>query len=543
MTDIFDYVVYTSSAGSILPTGWPNLGRFGPPDQDRPSMESTTTPPRCGSRTRPRHRASVVRACWPPVRARAPPGCPFLPVHRSLSKRNGFVGRRKAPVFGREERSVMMRRSIVRRSLVCLLGAVMIIGSGAGFSPAGAAAAQALVSVGSPTNQHPQNAQNEPALAVDASRPDVLAAGANDLIDMQPCSRQAATTAAACSFPLGTFNLGVGLGGVYFSFDRGHTWTQPTYSGLTAADCSPTVEPCTPHVGPIHTVPNYYENGLRSRSDAGVAFGPAPGPSGFSWDNGDRLYYSNIATNLTDTVMRNTGSSQNGFFGVTVSSIDNVTPQRIANQANWSRPYLAAPHAAFSSGLDKEQIWADNAESSPFFGNVYVCYSDFHSFSGGNAFPLKPMVSTSRDGGVTWKQHQVAPPIASAQQGSYDGCTVRTDSHGVVYVFFTHFGGTGLAGYHTVIKSLDGGQTWRPPQDVVAITDPCFHVDRVSRRCVIDGIAGARTDIAAMPSIDIANGAPTGVDATNEIVDSWVDGRDGPDHEKVFLAYSTNGAA
>ena len=70
------------------------------------------------------------------------------------------------------------------------------------------AATSALVSVGSPTNQHPQNAQNEPALAVDASRPEVLAAGANDLVDMQPCSRLASTTAGACSFPLGTFNLG-----------------------------------------------------------------------------------------------------------------------------------------------------------------------------------------------------------------------------------------------------------------------------------------------------------------------------------------------
>jgi len=124
-----------------------------------------------------------------------------------------------------------MRRSMMRRSLVCLLTAGVIVGFGAGIPPAGAAptqATQALVSVGSPSNQHPQNAQNEPALAVDASRPDVLAAGANELVDMQPCSRQAATTASACSFPLGTFNLGVGLGGVYFSFDRGHTWTQPT---------------------------------------------------------------------------------------------------------------------------------------------------------------------------------------------------------------------------------------------------------------------------------------------------------------------------
>jgi hypothetical protein len=429
----------------------------------------------------------------------------------------------------------------LRRCLV--LAAALALGALGAPAANSAPAVDALVTVASPSTNHPQNAQNEPALAVSAIRPDVLAAGANDLVDMQPCSRQASTEHAACSFPLGTFNLGVGLTGVYFSFDRGHTWTQPTYTGLTAADCSPTVEPCTPHVGPIHTVPNYYENGLRSRSDPGVAFGPAPGPNGFSWANGDRLYLSSLSTNLTDTVMRNTGASQNGFFGVNVSHIDNATPTRIAVQSNWSKPYFAAPQAAFSSGLDKEQIWADNAASSPFFGNVYVCYSDFHSFSGGNAFPLKPMVSTSRDGGVTWKQHQVAPAIANARQGAYDGCTVRTDSHGVVYVFFTHFGGTSLAGFHTVIRSLDGGQTWRKPQDVVAITDPCFHNDPVTGRCIIDGIAGARTDLAAMPSIDIANGAPTGAGATNEIVDAWVDGRDGPDHERAFFAYSTNGAA
>src|SRR5690349_4506211 len=95
-----------------------------------------------------------------------------------------------------------------------------------------------LVSVGSPTAAHPQNAQNEPALAIDPVHPNILAAGANDLVDAQPCSRQAATTAGGCSFPLGTFNLGVGLMGDYFSFDSGHTWVQPTYQGLTAADCS-----------------------------------------------------------------------------------------------------------------------------------------------------------------------------------------------------------------------------------------------------------------------------------------------------------------
>ncbi len=435
-----------------------------------------------------------------------------------------------------------MRRSFIRRLLVCLLSVVVSVGVGAGLSPARAAATHALVSVGSPTNQHPQNSQNEPALAVDASRPDVLAAGANDPVDTQPCARQASTTAAACSFPPGTFNLGVGLDGIYFSFDRGHTWTQPTYTRLTAADCGPTVEPCTPDVGPIHTVPNYYEAGLRSRGDPAVAFGPAPaGGGGFSWANGSRLYAANLATNLTDTRI---GAPFNSTFAVTVSHIDNVTPDRIQAQANWSRPALVAGRSAATAGLDKEQVWADNAASSPFFGHVYVCYTDFHSLSGGVGFPPFPYVASSADGGVTWTNRRLAPPVANFVHGNRQGCTVPTDSHGVVYAFFTHFAvGSPGTGTHTMLKSFDGGTTWTRPAEIFSMNDACHVVDRVSGRCIADGISGARIDLAAMPGVDIANGAPTGQGATNEVVDAWSDGRFGFNNEKTLLSYSTDGGS
>jgi hypothetical protein len=129
--------------------------------------------------------------------------------------------------------------SEMRKSAILVPFAALLLVAPVASAAAQPTATSALVTVGSPTGQHPQNAQNEPSLAVDASRPTVLAAGSNDLVDMQPCSRQASTTAGACSFPLGTFNLGVGLSAVYFSFDSGHSWIQPTYSGLTAADCSP----------------------------------------------------------------------------------------------------------------------------------------------------------------------------------------------------------------------------------------------------------------------------------------------------------------
>jgi hypothetical protein len=111
----------------------------------------------------------------------------------------------------------------------------------------------------------------------------------------------------------------------------------------------------------------------------------------------------------------------------------------------------------------------------------------------------------------------------------------------VVYLFLTRFGGPAPA--HAMFKSFDGGKHWTREHDTVAITDPCFHVDPVEGRCVMDGYAGARIDLAAGPSLDIANGAPTGEGATNTIVDAWSDGRLGLNHEKTLFSWSTDGGS
>jgi hypothetical protein len=105
----------------------------------------------------------------------------------------------------------------------------------------------------------------------------VLAAGANDLVDSAPCD------GSSCDL-----TPDIGISGIYFSLNEGASWVQPTYTGLTARSG-------TPQVGPIHTLPWYYENGMSSHGDPALAFGPQPGPGGFSWANGSRLYYANLA--------------------------------------------------------------------------------------------------------------------------------------------------------------------------------------------------------------------------------------------------------
>ena len=426
------------------------------------------------------------------------------------------------------------------RSFVVLAVAVVASGLAAGvawsFNP------DTLVSNGSPTGPFSQNKQNEPALAVDANHPSILVAGSNDNIDMEACNAGADNTCP--------FTPGIGSSGVYFSFDSGTTWTQPTYTGLTARNCLGAVgdnDPaCTPQVGPIGTLPWYYENGLVSDGDPAVAFGPRPDAGGhFAWGNGSRLYYANLTANLATT---RDEAAFKGAEAIAVSRTDDVAAAAAGVKTAWMPPVLVSKQSS-TTFSDKEQIWADNASSSPYFGNVYLCNASFRSNSRGNALPQPLIVSVSSDGGDTWTAHQVTSasnnPFNTRQGFGRSGCTVRTDSNGVVFVLANQFAvGQPGHGAHILVSSTNGGKTWSRPRVIGDSVDTCFEVsfDGSGFRCVEDGLAGARDDLSSAPSIDIANGAPTGAGATNEIVQTWVDGRDGIATPHVFTSYSTDGA-
>ena len=131
-----------------------------------------------------------------------------------------------------------MRCCSVARAAVAGMFALAVL------APSAMAQGDVLVSNGSPPGPFSQNKQNEPAIAIDQGpgRHNVLAAGSNDNIDMELCNAGADNTCP--------FTPGVGASGIYFSFDSGHSWTQPTYTGLSARGCQgvpgDTDPDCTP---------------------------------------------------------------------------------------------------------------------------------------------------------------------------------------------------------------------------------------------------------------------------------------------------------
>jgi hypothetical protein len=396
------------------------------------------------------------------------------------------------------------------------------VAAAAAFALPAAAGADSLVTGASSSAPFPQNKQNEPGVALNQFDPTTVVVGANEEIDNAACG-----TGLEANCP---FTFGVGGSGVYFAPVATMSFTQPTYSGFTARD---RVTPEPGHQGPIGTVPNYYEAGLVSDGDPTLAFGPVPDSNGhFSYSSGSRLYYSNLTSN---SATERTEQTFRGFEAIAVSHTDDLSAAAGNVQSAWSAPAIVSQTRQSSTTFsDKPTVWADNAESSKFFGRAYVCYTQFKSQQVNGPAPVA--VSHSSDGGSTWSRPVTLSASANNKNGTgRQGCTVRTDSIGRVYVFWesTKQGRS----VQLMDRSDDGGVKWDTPRaiaDVVDVGEP----DPVSGDFVFDGVAGTRTD--SFPSVDIANNAPVGgPTATNTIGVVWSDARDGTGSEQARAVFST----
>ncbi|HYU48752.1 MAG TPA: sialidase family protein, partial [Candidatus Limnocylindria bacterium] len=408
-------------------------------------------------------------------------------------------------------------RSVAAVAVAVVL-ALALAGPASAFNP------DTEVTVGSPSTPFSQNKQNEPWVAIDPAHPNVLAAGANDNIDLEACNAGNPTTCP--------FTNGVGVTGVTFSLNAGDSWTQPTYTGLTARHCLGPAA-CVPAVGPIGTLPWYYENGLASDGDPALIFGPRPDGNGhFSWVNGSQLYFANLTSSLSG--QRN--DTFKGFEGIAVSRTDDVAAAAAGDKSAWMAPVLASKQSS-ATFSDKEAITADQVSSSTYFGNVYICNTDFRSVGG----PPEPIrVTRSTDGGDTWSSVQISQAsntgIGEGRAGGRQGCAIKTDSHGVVYVVWRGaFMGEAVV---WLSRSFDGGARFDRPR-VVGTTGTVGAFDPAQGRFTFDGVAGARTNSST--SIDIANGAPTGGGATDRVVIGFVNGELGLNHERAMVRYSDDG--
>lgn len=335
------------------------------------------------------------------------------------------------------------------------------------------------------TARFPTNKQNEPTIAVDPTAPSKLIAGSNDEQLQPPCGpgpvRGATAPANDCSF-----FPNVGTSGVYTSSDGGASWTN---RGL---------------------LPGYSDSGgtLVSDGDPVIVFGPKPdGSGGFSFASGARAYYANLASFATGAA---NGNQAPELIAVSRSDDDGLS---------WMNPVLAAEGHGFKFN-DKEDIWADKNPTSPFFGRVYVSWTQFRG-SVFTFFAEPVMVTFSADGGATWaKPNQISAAHNNARVGGRQGTAIRTGPDGTVYMLWEDSDVNGAK--MVVATSHDGGVKWSHATTIASVRD------------IADPIPGAnfRTDSFLTPAVDQTSGA---------IYAAWADASGGAGH--IVVTKSTDGAS
>ena len=157
--------------------------------------------------------------------------------------------------------------------------------------------------------------------------------------------------------------------------------------------------------------------------------------------------------------------------------------------ATWADPVVAADGRGHMFN-DKESVWADANPASPYYGRVYVSWTQFRS---GGAEPIR--LTYSADGGRTWSvPTQLSPAYNNGKMPGRQSSTIRTGPDGAVYVAWEDADQRGP--FQAIAVSYDGARSFTKP----------FVAGRV--RDIADPIGGSnfRTDSFASLAVSQRSG-------------------------------------
>jgi hypothetical protein len=333
-----------------------------------------------------------------------------------------------------------MRRAVRFLVIASIVMALAQMGATAGAASATDTKANSPEVSGDPTSDatavFPTNKQNEPTIAVNPVDSSLLIAGSNDEQRQPPCGPgpvRGDVPQDDCSF-----FPNVGTSGIYTSSDGGATWTNRGLLDDQASWSS----------APIGTR-------LVSDGDPFIVYGPRPDSSGnFSYTNGVRAYYATLASYF-DNAGPYPPAKVPEFLAVSYSD---------DNGATWSAPVLATTKNNPNDFNDKESIWVDDLATSPYFGRVYVSYTEFRSPL---CCPSEPvMVTVSTDGGDSFSApRQLSPAGNNGTGNGRQGSMLRSGPDGTVYAAWEQ----GFA--QVVAVSRDGGTKWGRPTAIGPVDD------------------------------------------------------------------------
>jgi len=180
------------------------------------------------------------------------------------------------------------------------------------------------------------------------------------------------------------------------------------------------------------------------------------------------------------------------------NTIGDVAVSRSSDGIHWGKPVIVDN----TKEDDKNWTTCDNTPTSPFYGN---CYTEWDQAYGSGDV----LMSTSRDGGLTW-----SPGKSSADNAGGLGGEPVVQPNGTVIVPF-------LGGGIDAFRSTDGGKTW---SSTVVISSVSSHAEDGNFRSFAD-----------MPSV--------GVDGAGKVYVTWWDCRfrSGCSSNDIVMSTSTDG--